>query len=97
MFFPVISGQKMNVVIKDLGELAGLTEMVTIVKQRRNQHIEKTVPKYKLITTHIGRKTFITLSVLLEIQSEVTMGLTTRHSHETMEKSIMKPEFGQST
>ena len=52
----------------------------------RNQRVEKTVPKYKLISTHIGRKTFITLSVLLEIKSEITMGITTHHSHATMEK-----------
>jgi integrase len=86
MAFPVVSGQKMNEALKDMGEKAGLTEMVTIVKQRRNQRVEKTVPKYKLISTHIGRKTFITLSVLLEIKAEVTMGITTHHSHATMEK-----------
>jgi hypothetical protein len=86
MAIPVVSGQKLNVTLKNLGKLAGLTEMVSIVKQRRTERIEKTVPKYKLISTHIGRKTFITLSVLLEVQAEVTMGLTTHHSHETMEK-----------
>jgi integrase len=86
MAFPVVSGQKMNVALKDMAEKAELTDLVTIVKQKRNQRIETVLPKYKLLSTHIGRKTFITLSVLLEIQSEVTMGLTTHHSHETMEK-----------
>lgn len=86
MAFPVVSGQKMNVALKDLGEFAGLTDKVTIVKQKRNQRIETVLPKYKLISTHIGRKTFITLNVLLGVSSEVTMGLTTHHSHETMEK-----------
>jgi integrase len=86
MAFPVISGQKMNVALKELGEFAGLTDNVTIVKQKRNQRIETVSPKYKLISTHIGRKTFVTFNVLLGVSAEVTMGLTTHHSHETMEK-----------
>jgi site-specific recombinase XerD len=86
MAFPTISNQKTNKQLKDLAKEAGLTEMVTIVHYRRNMRIDKVVPKYKLISSHIGRKTFITFCVWLGVPSEVTMKFTTHRKHETMQK-----------
>ncbi|MBC8319083.1 MAG: tyrosine-type recombinase/integrase [Bacteroidetes bacterium] len=86
MAFPAISNQKTNKQLKELAKEAGLTEMVPIVHYRRNRRIDKVVPKYKLISSHIGRKTFITFCVWLGVPSEVTMKFTTHRKHETMQK-----------
>jgi len=86
MAFPTISNQKTNKRLKELAKEAGLTEMIPIVHYRRNIRIDKVVPKFTLISSHIGRKTFITFCVWLGIPSEVTMKFTTHHKHETMQK-----------
>ncbi|MCX6280633.1 MAG: tyrosine-type recombinase/integrase [Bacteroidetes bacterium] len=86
MAFPAISNQKTNKALKTLAKEAGLTQMVPIVHFRRNKRIDEVVPKYSLIGTHIGRKTFITFAVWLGIPEKVTMKFTTHHNHETMEK-----------
>lgn len=84
--FPAISNQKTNTALKDLGKEAGLTDMVTKIRYQRNKRIEEVKPKYELLSTHIGRKTFITFNVWMEVNAEVTMGLTSHKSHEMMEK-----------
>ena len=56
---PVISNQKMNHYLKDLGELRGFTTPITIVCYRAGQRVEETYPKYSLIGTHAARRTFI--------------------------------------
>jgi len=86
MAFPAISNQKTNKYLKDLAKEAGLVQMVPIVHYKRNKRLDTIVPKYKLISTHSGRKTFITLGLWLGIPSEVIMKYTTHRDHKTMEK-----------
>lgn len=85
MAFPTISNQKTNKALKDLAKKAGLNQMVTVVHYQRNKRIEEVKPKYDLISSHIGRKTYVTLLVWLGVEAEVIMGLTTHKSHETLE------------
>lgn len=86
MAFPAITNQKTNEALKVLAKDVGLTEMLPIVHYKRNKRIDTVVPKWSLISTHTGRKTFITFAVWLGMPSEVTMKFTTHKSHETMEK-----------
>lgn len=85
MAFPAVTNQKTNVALKELGKAAGLNAMITKVHYQRNKRIDEIHPKHELISTHIGRKTFITLNIWLGVKSEILMGLTTHKSHETME------------
>lgn len=55
---PVITNQKMNEYIKDLCELCGFNEPITKVCCRGGQRQEETEPKYNLVGTHAGRRTF---------------------------------------
>jgi len=59
---PVISNQKTNKFLKELGQLAGLDTPVQQVRFRGRERIENTLPKYELLTTHTARRTFATLS-----------------------------------
>ena len=70
MAFPTISNQKTNKALKQLAKKAKINQMVTIVHYQRNKRIDEVKPKYDLISTDIGRKTYVTLLVWLGIESE---------------------------
>jgi len=57
--FPVISNQKTNKYLKELGQLAGLDRIITHYSWNGKNRIEETFHAYDLLTTHIGRKTFV--------------------------------------
>jgi len=81
---PVISNQKANEYLKELGGLAELNAPETVVYYKGAQRIEKTFKKWELLTTHVARKTFITNSLYLGIPAEVIMSWTGHKSHKTM-------------
>ena len=68
---PVISNQKMNDAVKEVAEFCGFNEPTTIVRYRGGERIETTVPKYQLITTHVGRKTFVSVAFERGMRSEI--------------------------
>jgi integrase len=65
---PVLSNQKMNDHLKDLGELGKINTPVTIYRFKGATRIEKTVPKYEIMTTHLMRKTFVSNALSLGMQ-----------------------------
>lgn len=73
---PVISQQKYNEYLKVIGERAKLNEMVTQIHYKGREKVETTLPKWQLLTTHVGRKTFVTLAVYLEIPLETVCKIT---------------------
>lgn len=62
---PIISNQKTNDLLHEIGELVGLTNLVKEVHFIGSEVKVTYVPKYKILTTHIGRKTFVTNSLIL--------------------------------
>ena len=85
---PVISNQKMNNYIKELCELAGIDEIITIVKYRGNKRIEETKKKFEIIGTHTARRTFITLSLRKGMKPEVIMKITGHKSYNMFQKYL---------
>ncbi len=85
---PVISNQKMNNYIKELCELAGIDETITIVKYRGNKRIEETKKKFEIIGTHTARRTFITLSLRKGMKPEVIMKITGHKSYNMFQKYL---------
>jgi len=83
---PVSTNQKLNITLKTLARDAKINTPVSIVHFKRNQRIDRVVPKCNLISSHIGRKTFVTFSIWFQIPAEVVMSMTTHRNHETMEK-----------
>lgn len=67
-----ISNQKMNKYLKELGELAGITERVTMTKL--GELI--TTEKYNLISTHTARRSFATKAYLAGVPPMVVMKIT---------------------
>ena len=75
---PVISNQKMNDGLKELGELCGINEPVSITYYKGSERIDEVYKKYELLTTHCGRRTFISNAIMLGIPPEVVMKWTRR-------------------
>ena len=73
---PVISNQYTNRLLKAIGELCGIDEQTHVVSYNGNRRIEKTLPKYELLTTHCARRTFVVTALQLGIPAEVIMRWT---------------------
>jgi integrase len=82
---PKISGQKMNDYLKELGELAGITEKILVITNKAGKRVESQVEKFKLITTHVARRSFATNLFLLGVPAINIMKIT---GHST-EKQFM--------
>lgn len=85
---PVISNQKMNHYLKDLGELCGFTTPITIVCYRAGQRVEETYPKYSLIGTHAARRTFICFALSNGVAPQVVMKWTGHSDYKAMRPYI---------
>jgi integrase len=83
---PVISNQKMNVYLKELGKAAKFEDEETVVWYKGAERFEKTYKKHELLTTHVGRKTFVTNAIFLNIPSEVIQKWTGHKDHKMLEK-----------
>ncbi len=73
---------------KGLCELAGIDTIIEKVEYRGAERIVTRGPKYKFITTHIGRKTFCTLSLALGIPIEVTMAISGHRSFKSFQRYV---------
>jgi integrase len=91
---PVISNQKMNVYLKELGEFAKLNQPETVIYYIGNERKEDTFKKWELLSTHTGRKTFISNALFFNIPSEVIMSWTGHKDHKVMENyyKIIAPQ-----
>ena len=81
---PVITNQKMNDYLKELAELAGINEPVRQTYYRGNERIDEVTPKYALLGTHAGRRTFICNALALGIPPQVVMKWTGHSDYKAM-------------
>ena len=88
MALPVISNQKMNDYLKELGELAEINEPVRETYYKGNERIDEVTPKYALLSTHAGRKTFICNALALGIPAPVVMKWTGHSDYKAMKPYI---------
>lgn len=57
-------------------ELSSIDEPTHVVSYNGNRRIEKTLPKYELLTTHCAHRTFVVTALQLGIPAEVIMRWT---------------------
>ncbi|MDR1203148.1 MAG: site-specific integrase, partial [Tannerellaceae bacterium] len=81
---PVITNQKMNDYLKELAELAEINEPVRETYYKGNQRIDEVTPKYALLGTHAGRRTFICNALSLGIPAQVVMKWTGHSDYKAM-------------
>jgi integrase len=82
----IISNQKMNQYLKELGELAKIDETIMISSTKGGKALTETFKKHELITVHTARRSFATNAFLNDIPSISIMKIT---GHRT-ERAFMK-------
>ena len=85
---PMITNQKMNDYLKELAEMAGIDEPVRQTYYRGNERIDEVTPKYALLGTHAGRRTFICNALALGIPPQVVMKWTGHSDYKAMKPYI---------
>ena len=85
---PVITNQKMNNYLKELAELAEINEPVQQTYYKGNERIDEVTPKYALLGTHAGRRTFICNALALGIPPQVVMKWTGHSDYKAMKPYI---------
>ena len=85
---PVITNQKMNEYLKELAELAEINEPIRETYYIGNKRIDEITPKYALIGTHAGRRTFICNALSLGIPVNVVMKWTGHSDYKAMKPYI---------
>lgn len=85
---PVLSNQKMNKKLHTLCKLAGIGEPVKTTHYEGNKRIDKVQPKYELVGTHYGRRTFICTALSKGIPPSVVMKWTGHSDYKAMKPYI---------
>ena len=78
----------MNEHLHEAAEIAGLDELVSVVSYSGSERKEVVVPKYAVLTTHCGRRTFIVNALRLGIPASVIMEWTGHSDYKAMKPYI---------
>lgn len=89
LVLPVVGSTAININIKAMAKKAGINDPQRIVYFKKNERIEKVYPKYAVLSSHAGRRTFIVNAMYLGIPAEVIMKWTGHSDHKSM-KPYMK-------
>ena len=85
----LITDQKLNVLIKKVGECAGVDTEIEIVRPYGLENVSLGMfKKYDLLSIHVGRKTFTTLSLEKGIPIQDVMALTTHSTFKAVKRYI---------
>ena len=86
--FPVISNQKMNDRLKELGQLLGFDRLIRVTEHRNGKRHDALVPKWQLLSTHAARRTFICHALMMGIAPNVVMQWTGHADYDSMKPYI---------
>lgn len=85
---PAISSQKMNVYLKEIGRICGIDTPVSYSYLVGSERHDVTQPKYEMLSTHAGRRTFICNALALGIAPNTVMKWTGHSSYSSMQPYI---------
>ena len=85
---PVISNQRMNEYLRELTKMAEIDEPIRETYYKGNQKFDEVFPKYELISSHAGRRTFICNALALGIPPQVVMKWTGHSDYSAMKPYI---------
>lgn len=90
-----VSNQKMNKYVKELCQIAGVDEPCEIHRFRGREKTVQVKPKYEMITSHIGRRTFATNLLLKGVAAEVVMQFTGHKDYKSFSEYVNIPKNAQ--
>lgn len=85
---PIISNQRMNEYLKEMGEICGLNTQETVTYYKGNTRFDEVYPKWSLLGTHAGRRTFICNALMMGIPPQVIMKWTGHSDYKAMKPYI---------
>lgn len=85
---PLVSHQKFNEYLKECCRDAGINTPTTITRFSGGKRKSSTHPKYELITSHVARKTFITLSLLMGVPERVVRNTSGHKKEENFKRYV---------
>lgn len=89
---PPFANQVINRYIKDVAKKAKIDDLTMVEKFNGSTRLTISKPKYAFISTHTGRRTFITLSYEKGMQAEMIMKITGIKKWETLRKYLKVSE-----
>lgn len=90
---PIISNQKMNIYLKELCEMAGINEIIKVVKYQGNERKEELKKKYTCIGTHTARRSYVSIASELGVSPEVIQSITGHTTYAMMRKKYLGVSF----
>jgi len=81
---PQRANQTVNVVIKRIGRRAKLNAQQELVKYRRNKCESSYTEKWRILSTHMGRRTFATMAITRGIPINVVASITGQNPKTTL-------------
>ncbi len=85
---PSYTNQAMNRSLKELCQLAGIDEPIRITTYKGNNRKDEVHPKWELVGTHTGRRTFIVHALSMGISPSVVMKWTGHSDYKAMKPYI---------
>ena len=73
---PIISSQRFNDYIKEVGKKAEFNELITIYRYSGNLRIEITKPKYEHMASHMARRSCVTILLERGVPHQLAAGAT---------------------
>lgn len=90
--FEFNSAVKANLYLKEVGKRAGLTSPVIQRVQRNGIMVTENVPKYTQLTTHVARRSFVTIGLEFGLSEVIIRQVTGHKANDVMSKHYAKPE-----
>jgi integrase len=83
-----ITNKPYNASLRTLAEMAGITEMVPKIRWQGGRKSISYVPKAEMVTSHVARRTFITLSLAAGVPAELVMKVSGHRTSESFRKYV---------
>ncbi len=78
----------MNDYLKEVGKACGIDTPITITYYKGNERINEVYPKWQLLGTHAGRRTFVCFGIAIGISPQVIMKWTGHSDYAAMRPYI---------
>jgi len=85
---PIPSGQKFNDYLKEVCDVASINSVIEKIRFSGSTKIVEHFPKYKLITAHTARRTFVTLSLEFGMKAEEIMPITGHKDYKSFKRYV---------